>query len=235
MTDKRIILVTGASKGIGRATAKVLAKQDAHIIALARSTEALEKLDDEIRAETGENATLITLDLKDGSSIDRIAAPLMERFGRIDGLVANAGILGTLGPIEAVSPRSFEDTININLTSNWRLIRALDPLLRQSKSGRAVFLTSGVTERPRAFWGPYQASKAGLEALVQAWAFETEQSDLNINLFDPGATRTDMRFSAVPGEDQSLLPTPEEVAAKLAYYVSEDCKSHNERISFRDL
>lgn len=235
MTDKRIILVTGASKGIGRATAKVLAKQDAHIIALARSTEALEKLDDEIRAETGENATLITLDLKDGSSIDRIAAPLMERFGRIDGLVANAGILGTLGPIEAVSPRSFEDTININLTSNWRLIRALDPLLRQSKSGRAVFLTSGVTERPRAFWGPYQASKAGLEALVQAWAFETEQSDLNINLFDPGATRTDMRFSAVPGEDQSLLPTPEEVATKLAFYVSEDCKSHNERISFRDL
>ncbi len=235
MTDKRIILVTGASKGIGRATAKVLAAEGAHIIALARSTEALEKLDDEIRAETGENATLITLDLKDGSSIDRIAAPLMERFGRIDGLVANAGILGTLGPLETVSPRSFEDTININLTANWRLIRALDPLLRKSDAGRAVFLTSGVAENPRAFWGPYQASKAGLEALIKAWAFETEQSSLNVNLFNPGATKTDMRFSAVPGEDQSLLPTPEDVASKLAYYVSKECDLHNQRISYRDL
>lgn len=235
MTDKRIILVTGASKGIGRATAIELAKQGAHIIAMARSTEALEKLDDEIRQSTGESATLITLDLKDGSSIDRIAAPLMERFGRIDGLVANAGILGTLGPLETVNPRSFEDTININLTANWRLIRALDPLLRNSEAGRAVFLTSGVTVRPRAFWGPYQASKAGLEALVQAWAFETEQSALNVNLFDPGATRTDMRFSAVPGEDQSLLPTPEEVASKLAFYVSKECDLHNQRVSYREL
>ena len=235
MTEKRIILVTGASKGIGRATALELARQGAHVIAMARSTEALEKLDDEIREIAGENATLITLDLKDGSSIDRIAAPLMERFGRLDGLVANAGILGTLGPLETVNPRSFEDTINVNLTANWRLIRALDPLLRRSEAGRAVFLTSGVTVRPRAFWGPYQASKAGLEALIKAWAFETEQSTLNVNLFDPGATRTDMRFSAVPGEDQSLLPTPEEVASKLAYYVSKECDIHNQRISYREL
>ncbi|MFC7290176.1 SDR family NAD(P)-dependent oxidoreductase [Hirschia litorea] len=235
MTDKRIILVTGASKGIGRATAKALAKEGAHVIALARSTEALEALDDEIRADTGESATLITLDLKDGSSIDRIAAPLKERFGRIDGLVANAGILGTIGPLETVSPRSFEDTININLISNWRLIRALDPLLRQSEAGRALFMTSGVTVRPRAFWGPYQASKAGLEAMVQAWAFETEQSSLNVNLFDPGATKTDMRFSAVPGEDQSLLPTPDEVASKLTFYVSKACDLHNQRISYREL
>lgn len=235
MTDKRIILVTGASKGIGRATAKALAKDGNHVIALARSTEALESLDDEIRSETGESATLITLDMKDGASIDRIAAPLFERFGRLDGLVANAGILGTIGSLETVSPRSFEDTINVNLTSNWRLIRALDPLLRESQAGRAVFLTSGVTTRPRAFWGPYQASKAGLEGLVQAWAFEREQSNLNINLFDPGATRTDMRFAAVPGEDQSTLPAPENVAEKLKHYVSIDCELHNQRIAFRDL
>ncbi len=235
MTDKRIVLVTGASKGIGRAAALKLARDGAHVIALARSTEALEALDDEARSETGDGITIITMDLKDPSSIDRLAAPLLERFGRLDGLLANAGVLGPLGPLQTANPRSVEDVFNVNLTANWRLIRALDPLLRNSKAGRALFVTSGVTERPRAFWGPYQASKAGLEYLVKAWAFENEQSPLRINLFDPGAVRTDMRFSAVPGEDQSKLPTPAAVAEKMAFYLTLACELHNQRIDYRKL
>jgi NAD(P)-dependent dehydrogenase (short-subunit alcohol dehydrogenase family) len=235
MSDKRIVLVTGASKGIGRAAALELAKQGNHVIALARSQGALESLDDEIRDISGESATLIPMDLKDLQSIDGLAAPLLERFGRLDGLLANAGILGSIGPIETVKPKSFEDTIAINMTANWRLIRALDPLMRESEAGRALFLTSGVAENPRAFWGAYQASKMGLEGIVRAWAFEREESSLNINLFNPGATRTDMRFSAVPGEDPSRLPTPEDVASKMVYFLSKDSNIHNQRISFKEL
>ena len=235
MTNKRTVLVTGASKGIGRASAIALAKADFHVIALARSTEALEQLDDDIKSATGDNATLITLDLKDVASIDAIAAPLLERFGKLDALFANAGMLGTIGPLQTVSPKSFEDTINVNLTANWRLIRALHPLLRESASGRALFVSSGVVPRPRAFWGPYQASKAGLESLVQAWAFENEQTPLNINLFDPGAVRTDMRFAAVPGEDPETLPPPEAIAEKIPYLLSAECDMHNRRVVYRDL
>ncbi len=230
MTDKRIVLVTGASRGIGRAVALKLAEEGAHIIALARSTDALEQLDDDIRAASGEGATLITLDLKDTASIDGLAAPLLERFGRLDGLFANAGMLGAIGPLQMASPRSFEDTITVNLTANWRLIRNLDPLLRNSEAGRALFVTSGVVPRPRAFWGPYQASKAGLEALVQAWAFENEHSSLNINLVDPGAIRTAMRAAAVPGEDPDSLPPPEAVAEKVTFFLSSACDLHNQRL-----
>ena len=235
MSEKRIVLVTGASKGIGRACALELARSGAHVIALARSTAALESLDDQIRKETDENATLITLDLKDFNMIDRLAAPLLERFGRLDGLLGNAGVLGPIGPLQMANPRSFDDTIAVNLSANWRLIRALDPLLRLSPAGRAVFITSGAAIRPRAFWGPYQASKAGLEALVRAWALETEQSALNINLFDPGRTRTDMRFSAMPGEDKTLQTPPELIAKAIAPYLSETSQAHNQRISYADL
>ena len=235
MTDTPIALITGASKGIGRAAALEAARRGMHVVALARSTKALEELDDEIRKATGESATLITLDLKDLDSIDGLAAPLLERFGRIDALLANAGILGTLGPLQSVSPRSFEDTIKINLMANWRLIRALEPLLKAAPAGRAVFMTSGVVPRPRAYWGPYQASKMGLEGLVKAWADENEHSSLNINLFDPGATATEMRFNAMPGEDQSTLPSPEDVAAKLVDYLEPGCTLNNARIVFGDL
>ncbi|MEL6259233.1 MAG: SDR family NAD(P)-dependent oxidoreductase [Pseudomonadota bacterium] len=233
MTDKRLILVSGASRGIGRAAALTLARDGARIIALARSKKALESLDDDIRAEGGE-AVLVPVDLKDADGLDRLAAALNERFGRLDGLLGNAGVLGTLGPLQTVTPASFEETIAVNLTANFRLIRAMDPLLRQSDAPRAVFVTSSVAVRPRAFWGPYQASKAGLEAMVAAWAHEAKDSKLKINIFDPGGTRTGMRAEAMPGEDPSLLPTPEAVAAKLTPLLSPNEDRHGARISFRE-
>lgn len=235
MTNKRIVLITGASKGIGRAAALEAARRGMHVIALARSTEALEKLDDEIRALSGEGATLITLDLKDQDSIDGLAAPLLERFGQLDGLIANAGMLGTIGPIQTVSPRSFEDTIKVNLMANWRLIRSLHPLLKASEAGRAVFVTSGVAAGPRAYCGPYQAAKMGMEGLVRAWAEENEQSSLRVNLFDPGPTATDMRAEAMPGEDPATLPSAENVAATIVDCVEATFTKHNERVVYRQI
>lgn len=237
MTDtaERIVLVTGASKGLGRAAALAIAKTGAHVLATARSKKALEKLDDEIRAATGKSATLIPLDLRDAAAIDGLAPALLERYGRLDGLLGNAGVLGTIGPIAMVTPSAFAETMDVNFTANWRLIRALDPLLRASPAGRALFVTSGASVRPRAFWGAYAASKAALDAMIACYADETEQLDLNVNLYDPGPTRTDMRFKAMPGEDRSTLPTPEEVASKIPYYLSAECIEHGQRISYRAL
>lgn len=219
MTDKPIILVTGASRGIGRAAAVKLASEGAHVIALARSKLALEELGEEILGAGGE-ATLVPLDLTDADGIKRLGGALQERFGRLDGWLANAAILGTLGPLETVGPRSFEQTIEINLTANWRLISALSQLLRASENPRVVFVTSSVARAPQAFWGPYQAAKAGLEALALGWADETEALGVKVNLFDPGGTRTGMRAEAKPGEDPLTLPTPAEVAAKLVPLLS---------------
>ena len=233
MTDQRLILVTGASAGIGRAVALQLASEGNHVLCLARSRKALEALDDEI-TDAGGKCTLIPLDLKDGNAIDQLPAALLERYGRLDALVGNAGVLGTIGPLQTVTPQSFEDTMAVNVTANWRLIRALDPLLRQSQAPRAVFVTSGVVPHPRAFWGPYQASKAALEHLVYAWADENERMPLRINLFDPGPTRTKMRFNAMPGEDQDTLPSPAEVARALCPLVSAAETRHNVRVRFRD-
>lgn len=232
MTDERLTLVTGASRGIGRAAALALARRGDTVIALARSKGALESLDDEIRA-LGGKAVLVPMDLKDAKGIDALGGILNERFGRLDALLANAGILGTLGPLQTVRPRSFEETIEVNLTANWRLIRSLDPLLRFGRAPRAVFVTSGVVPRPRAFWGPYQAAKAGLEALVAAWADENEKTDLRINLFDPGATATGMRAEAMPGEDPATLPAPEAVAETLVALTAPGETRHGARIAFR--
>ncbi|MAI91940.1 SDR family NAD(P)-dependent oxidoreductase [Ponticaulis sp.] len=235
MTDKRLTLVTGASRGIGRAVAFELAtKHDHHVIALARSKKALEALDDDIKTAGGQ-ATLVPLDLTDAASIERLSAVVLERWQKLDGLVANAGVLGPLGPIHTLKPTEFNSTFDTNLTANWRLIRSFDPLLRMSGTGRAVFMTSGVVPRPRAFWGAYQASKAALEAMVAAWAAETKTTDMKINLFDPGATRTDMRADAMPGEDPLSLPSAEDVAAKLAPLVTANVSSHGERIAFREM
>jgi len=237
MTDTadRLVLVTGASKGLGRAAALAVAKSGAHVIATARSKRALEKLDDDILAATGRNATLIPLDLRDFSAIDALAPALLERYGRLDGLLGNAGVLGPLGPLEMATPSAFTETIDVNFTANWRLIRALDPLLRRSPAGRALFVTSGVSVRPRAFWGPYAASKAALDVMIACYADETEKLTVNVNLYDPGPTKTDMRFKAMPGEDQATLPTPEQVASKIPFYLSADCQEHGQRISYRAL
>ncbi len=209
--DKRLALVTGASRGIGRAVALELARQGWRVIVLARAQKALEKLDDEIRALGGE-ATLIPLDLRDGAAIDQLAAPLFERFGKLDGLAACAGALGTLTPAHQATPAIMDETIQVNFLANQRLIRALHPLLRESDAGRAVFLTSGVSREPRAYWAPYAASKAALDALVLSYAAELNVTRVKANLFNPGGTRTSMRAKAFPGEDPMTLPTPEDVA-----------------------
>ncbi len=230
--DRRIVLVTGASKGIGRAAALELAKAGNHVIATARSEKALTKLDDEIVAATGHSATLIPLDLRDTAAVDRLASALLERFGRLDGLLGNAGVLGTLGPLENISPAAFQETLDINFTANWRLIRAVHPLLRMSEAGRALFVTSGIVPRPRAFWGVYGATKAALETMIACYADEIENTPTRVNLFDPGAVRTEMRFKAMPGEDPLTLPTPAEVASVIPQYLAAECKLHGERIEF---
>jgi NAD(P)-dependent dehydrogenase (short-subunit alcohol dehydrogenase family) len=229
--DKRITLITGASRGIGKAAALELARRNHHIVAIARSKLALEKVDDEIK-ELGGSATLIPMDLKDKTAFETVGQALAARFGRIDGLLANAGVLGTLGPLQAIGPRSFEETIEVNLTANWRLIRAMAPLLQRSEAPRAVFISSGVVPRPRAFWGPYQASKAGMEHLALAWADENENLPLRVNIYDPGATRTGMRAEAMPSEDPATLPTPEEVVKKLAPLLEASETRTGARIAF---
>lgn len=234
MKTPRLVLITGASRGIGRAAALQTAQNGDIPILIARSKAALELLDDEIRAAGGE-AVLVPMDLKDAKGIETLGKIIGEKFGHLDGLIANAGVLGTMGPIETCGPRSFEETIEVNLTANYRLIRALAPWLHQSNAPRAVFVTSGVVPRPRAFWGPYQASKAGLESLVTAWVEECEKMALRINLYDPGAVRTEMRAEAMPGEDPMTLPTAEDVAAELVKLVSADETRHGARVSFRDL
>lgn len=232
--NKRITLVTGASQGIGRAAALALASAGHHVIGLARSKKALEQLDDEIRSAGG-SMTLIPFDLKDAAAFEPLGIAIAEKFGRLDGLLANAGVLGTIGPLQAGGERQFNETIDVNLNANWRLIRVMDPLLRRSDSPRALFVTSGVVPRPRAFWGPYQASKAGLEALVYAWADENEKTSLRVNLFDPGATRTQMRADAMPGEDPMTLPAPEAVAAHMVPLLEANETRTNARIDVRDL
>lgn len=233
--DRRIVLVTGASRGIGRAAALALAKAGNHVVCTARSEAALTKLDDELREATGREATLVPLDLKEGDAIDRLGDALGAKFGRVDGVLGNAGVLGTIGPMTHVSPSSFQETMDVNLTANWRLIRAMDPLLRASPAGRALYVTSGAAARPRAFWGPYAASKAALEALVNSYADEVENSSVRVNLFDPGATRTDMRFRAMPGEDPNTLPSPDDVASVLPSLLSGSRTDHGARFAYRDL
>lgn len=234
-TKPRTILVTGASRGIGRAAALAIAKEGAHVIAVARSEKALGELDDEIRAATGASATLIPLDLRDFATVDKLAAVLLQRFQVIDGLLGAAGVLGNIGPLQQDSPTSFTEVIETNLMANWRLIRALHPLLRESEAGRALFVSSGAAIRHRAFWGPYAASKAGLEAMINCYADETENTPVRVNLYDPGPTATKMRRKAMPGEDPATLPTPDDVARPIPFYLSPECEEHGARISYRDL
>jgi NAD(P)-dependent dehydrogenase (short-subunit alcohol dehydrogenase family) len=210
----RIALVTGASRGIGYAVALALAKAGAHIVALARTVGGLEELDDAIRAAGG-SATLVPLDLKDYAGIDRLALALQERFARLDVLVGNAGILGPLSPLGHVEARAWDEVMAVNVTANWRLLCAMDPLLRFSDAGRVVFVSSGVAALALAYWGPYTVSKAALEALARTYAAETARTNVCVNLFTPGPTRTRMRAQAMPGEDPMTLPTPDKVAEKI--------------------
>lgn len=219
MTDAplkdRIALITGASRGIGRATAKLLAAEGAHVLLLGRHQKTLESVDDEIKAAGGK-ATLIPLDLQDGAAIDPLGPSLYERFGKLDIFVGNAGILGGLRPLTHIPSDIWEKVLAVNLTANWRLIRTLDPLLRLSDAGRVVFVTSSrVAAQGRAYWAPYSVSKAGLETLAKTYANETADSAIKVNLVDPRATATAMRSEAYPGEDPATIKTPEQVAATI--------------------
>lgn len=228
----RIVLVTGASRGIGYATARELAKAGAHVIAIARTQGGLEDLDDEIKAAGGE-CTLVPMDLKDGDSIDRLGKALFERFGKIDGLLMNAGQLGDITPLPHTKPADFESVLSVNLTANYRLIRALDPLLRASDAGRVVAVTSSVAQSHRAYWGAYAISKAGLEAMANIYGEETEVTSVRVNLYDPGGTRTAMRAKAVPGEDSSLLPNPSDHWPNLSKLLSADFDKSGQFVKFK--
>ena len=210
----RIALVTGASRGIGYATALALAKAGAHIVALARTVGGLEELDDAIKA-LGGSATLVPLDLKDYQGIDRLGLALHERFGRLDVLIGNAGILGPLSPLGHVEERAWDEVMAVNVTANWRLIRAMDQLLQRSDAGRVVFISSGVAALALAYWGPYAVSKAALEVLARTYAAENATTNLRINVFTPGPIRTRMRAQAMPGEDPMTLETADKVAEKI--------------------
>lgn len=213
-------LVTGASRGIGRALALALAKAGAHVLALARTSGGLEELDDEIRAAGGA-ASLIPVDLTEGDSVEQLAAALMQRFDKLDILVANAAILGELAPLTDIDPKIWQATLDLNVTVNWRLIRALDPLLQQSNDARAVFLTSRVGgELARAYWGAYGVSKAAMEMLAATYAEENRNTNLSVAVIDPGPMRTDMRALAMPGEKPETLPEPSALAPLLYHAVT---------------
>jgi len=209
--DGRIALVTGASRGIGRASALALADAGAHVIAVARTQGALEELDDDIRARSGRSATLVPLDLANGDGVDELGLAIHERHGRLDILVHAAAMLGGLIPVSHIEPSRWDRVTAVNLTAVYRLIRSMEPLLRRSEAGRALILTTGVAARPRAFWGAYAATKAGLEALVRCWADEVESTPIRAALIDPNVMRTRMRAEAFPGEDPAQWPDPEEI------------------------
>ncbi|MDC1090546.1 SDR family NAD(P)-dependent oxidoreductase [Emcibacteraceae bacterium] len=212
MLEGKVAVVTGASRGIGKATALALAKEGAHIIAVARTVGALEALDDEIKAVSGNAATLIPLDITDFDALDRLGGVIMEKYGKLDILIANAGFLADITPVSHLKPKTFDKLINVNVTANYRLIRSLDPLLRAADHGRAVFMgSSNVARNPRHFWGGYATSKAALECLVKTYAQEIERSNLRVNILNPGPIRTAMRAKAAPGEDASKLDTPEDL------------------------
>jgi NAD(P)-dependent dehydrogenase (short-subunit alcohol dehydrogenase family) len=207
----RIALVTGASRGMGYATARALAKAGAHVVAVARTQAGLEELDDDIRNDGG-SATLVPLNLTDFDGIARLGAALHERHGKLDILVGNAGVAGPSSPLGHIELKPWNDVIAVNVTANFQLIRCMEPLLKQSHAGRAVFITSAPAREASAYRGPYAASKAALETLVRAWANETASTPIRINLFDPGPIRTRMRAAVFPGEDPLTLDMPEQAA-----------------------
>ncbi|MEX2643575.1 MAG: SDR family NAD(P)-dependent oxidoreductase [Acetobacterales bacterium] len=229
----RVAIVTGASRGIGAAAAVALAAAGAQLVLVGRTSGGLEETDDAIRRavpDRKDGATLVPMDLTDGSMIDQLGAAVHERFGRLDVLVGNAGVLGEFRPLAHYTPAIWDKVVNTNLTANWRLIRVMEPLLRQSDAGRAIFVTAGVATEPRSFWGPYAVSKAALEMLAGIWAEELRRTPVRINLIDPGIVRTRMRAQGFPGEDPEALPPPESVAGLFVELASPGCVRHGETL-----
>lgn len=233
----KVILVTGASRGIGYAAAIEGARRGAHVVAVARTVGGLEELDDEIQ-DLGSSSTLVPLDLRDGDAIDRLGAAIFERWGHLDGLVANAGQLGVLSPLAHIKPEDFEKVLAVNVTANYRLLRSVDLLLRQAEAGRAVFVSSGAARSARPFWGLYAASKAALDAMVKSYAGELTQTKVKANVFYPGAVRTAMRAKAMPGENPETLPAPADIAPAVVDLLSPALKESGrlfENGKFKDL
>lgn len=224
----RIALVTGASRGIGAAVARRFAREGAHPVLVARTSGGLEELDDDIQKITGEPATLVPMDLTDYDKIDHMGAALNERFGRLDVLVGNAGILGTLSPMGHVDPKTWDQVMAVNLTANWRLLRSMDPLLRNSDAGRAIFVTSTVGAAPRAYWSAYAVSKAALEMMTRTYALEVAKTNVRANLINPGATRTNMRAQAMPGEDPESVKSPDDATEPFVRLAETACELNGE-------
>lgn len=230
----KIILITGASRGIGHAVALAAAKAGANLIITGRTIGALEELDDKIKA-VGSTATIVQLDMSDHAAMPRLAMAIQRRWGKLDGLVANAAMLSPLTPLSHLDETVWDNTIAVNLTAQWHLIKAMEPLLLAAPAGRAVLVSSGVAEGIRPFWGPYAVSKAGLEAMGRVWAGETEKTNLRINILNPGGTATGMRASAFPGENPQMLPQPKDIAPAFLALLDLTCSDHGKRFDARDM
>ncbi|SCA57539.1 Short-chain dehydrogenase/reductase SDR [Candidatus Terasakiella magnetica] len=231
--DGKIALITGASRGIGRAVALRYAQEGAHVILVAKTVASLEEVDDEIQA-LGGSATLVPMDLRDFDKIDQMGQALYDRFGKLDILVGNAGFLGDITPMAHLKVKMWNQVMDINVTANWRLIRSMEPLLKLSDAGRAIFLSSGTTKGPRAFWAAYAVSKAALENMVQTWAMELGKTKIKANLIDPGATRTRMRSQAYPGEDPQTLKEPEVLTDMFVELASPECEKQGEVVRYSE-
>jgi len=227
----RIALITGASRGLGAAAAVAFAREGAHCVLVARTVGGLEAVDDRIKALGNDGATLVPLDITDGPGIDRLGAALYERFGKLDVLLGNAGVLGALSPIGHIDPQTFERVMAVNVTANWRLIRSLDPLLKRSDAGRAIFMTSGAGRQTIPYWSAYAASKAALDTLVGTYAAECAHTAVRVNLYNPGPTRTGMRKQAFPGENPETLPPPEAHDERLVALALPSCTLNGEWVA----
>lgn len=228
--EGRIALITGASRGIGAAVARRFAAEGARLVLAARTVGGLEEIDDAVKA-AGATATLVPVDLTQGDAIDQLGGAIHEKFGRLDVLVGNAGTLGVLSPVAHIEPKVWDNAMALNLTTNYRLIRSLDPLLRQSDAGRAIFVSSGAARSCRPYWGAYSVSKAGLEALVKTYAKETANTSVRANLINPGGQRTDMRAVAFPGEDPDSLPHPDERTDAFVDLAEASCDMNGELVA----
>jgi NAD(P)-dependent dehydrogenase (short-subunit alcohol dehydrogenase family) len=226
----KIALITGASRGIGAAVAERFAREGAHVVLAARTVGGLEEADDVVRAAGG-SATLVPVDLRDFIKIDELAASLFDRYARLDILVGNAAEFGTFSPLRHIDPATWTEVVDLNLTTNWRVIRAMDPLLRAAPAGRAIFVTSAIARGVFPYWGPYAVSKAGLEMLVKIYAGEITKTQVRANLIDPGIVRTRLRARSFPGENPTHLPPPESVTDAFLSLALPECNRNGEVVT----